>query len=191
MKKYYSLIVLVIIIVFISGSASANSLWDDSDSMYKDGGSFKKGDIVTVNITENSSANQEASTDLSQNNQGNVEAGTGVLDFLKSLGYEQSDSNSSSGNTSRSGSLSATMTVRVVKVLENGDLKISGTKEVNINGENQQIKLTGLVRPEDISSENTVDSNYLANVNIHYSGEGIVGDKQDPGILSRIFNWLF
>ncbi|MGM0369041.1 MAG: flagellar basal body L-ring protein FlgH, partial [Bacillota bacterium] len=87
--------------------------------------------------------------------------------------------------------LDADMTVKVVEKTTNGNLKIAGTKELDINGEKQQIEITGSVRPADIEADNTVESRYLANVNINYSGKGIVGDKQDPGILSRIFNWLF
>ena len=191
MKKYYVGILLLLFVIVAASNINANSLWDDSESMYTDQIALKPGDVLTVNITENSSANQQASTDLSQTNQGNVGAGTGALDFLKSLSYNQSDSNSASGNTSRSGSLNATMTVQVKELLDNGNLKIAGTKEININGEKQKIKLTGIVRPEDVTAENTIQSQYLANVNIKYSGEGIVGDKQDPGILSKIFNWLF
>ena len=191
MKKYYSLVIIVCLLFISTGTAGANSLWDDSESMYADKVAFEKGDILTVNITESSSANQQASTEASQNNQGNVGAGTGVLDFIKSLGYNQSNSDSASGTTSRSGNLSATMTVKVVKLLENGNLKIAGTKEINVNGEKQKIELEGTVRPEDVTPENTVESTYLANVNIKFSGRGVVGNKQRQGVLSKIFDWLF
>ena len=183
---------MILVLLFtLTGITTANSLWDDSKSMYADKVAFEKGDILTVNITESSSANQQASTEASQNNQGNVGAGTGILDFIKSLGYNQSNSNSASGNTNRSSNLDATMTVEVVQVLDNGNLKIAGTKEINVNGEKQKIKLEGMVRPEDVTPENTVESTYLANVNIKYSGRGVVGDKQRQGILSKVFDWLF
>lgn len=191
MKKYYVLAIILFILCSGAGITNANSLWDDSKSMYADKVAFEKGDILTVNITENSSANQQASTEASQNNQGNVGAGTGILNFIKSLGYNQSNSNSASGNTSRSGNLDATMTVKVVKVLKNGNLKIAGTKEININGEKQKIELEGMVRPQDVKPNNEVASTYLANVNIEYSGRGVVGDKQRQGIISKIFDWLF
>ena len=191
MKRYYVLVIILCLLFSGVGITHANSLWDDSKSMYADKVAFEKGDILTVNITENSSANQQASTEASQNNQANMGAGTGLLDFIKSLGYNQSNSNSAAGNTSRSGNLNATMTVKVVKVLENGNLKIAGTKEINVNGEKQKIELEGMVRPRDVNPNNKVDSTYLANVNIEYSGRGVVGDKQRQGILTKIFDWLF
>ncbi|MBM7556998.1 flagellar basal body L-ring protein FlgH [Halanaerobacter jeridensis] len=191
MKKYYVLAIMLLLVMTVTGIATANSLWDDSKSMYADKVAFEKGDILTVNITESSSANQQASTEASQNNQGNVGAGTGILDFIKSLGYNQSNSNSASGTTNRSSNLDATMTVKVIEVLDNDNLKISGTKEINVNGEKQKIKLEGMVRPEDVTPQNTVESTYLANVNIQYSGKGVVGDKQRQGILSKVFDWLF
>ena len=191
MRKYYSLVLVVLIIFIGTGLTKANSLWDSSNSMYADRVAFQKGDVLTVNITENSSANQQASTEASQNNQGNVGAGTGILDFLQGLGYNQNNSNSASGTTSRSGNLNATMTVRVTELLKDGNLKIAGTKEINVNGEKQKIELEGIVRPEDVTANNTVESTYLANVNIKYSGRGVVGDKQRQGIITKVFDWLF
>ncbi|MGM0369250.1 MAG: flagellar basal body L-ring protein FlgH, partial [Bacillota bacterium] len=138
MPKYcFRIVVIILLLTVCAGIGSANSLWDDSESMYTDNVAFEKGDILTVNITESSSANQEATTDLSQTNQANVGAGTGILNFIKSLGYNQSDSNSASGTTTRSGSLDADMTVKVVEKTTNGNLKIAGTKELDINGEKQ------------------------------------------------------
>ncbi|MFO7819849.1 MAG: flagellar basal body L-ring protein FlgH [Halanaerobacter sp.] len=191
MQKYYSLVIILCLLLIATGIASANSLWDDSGSIYSDRSSFQEGDILTINIVESSSASQEASTEASQENEGDLEAGTGILDFMKSLGYSQSNSDNASGNTSRSADLNATMTVEVVEVMNNNNLKIAGEKEINVNGEKQKIELEGLLRPEDIRPDNTVDSTHLANINIDYSGRGVVGNKQRQGVLSKIFDWLF
>jgi Flagellar basal body L-ring protein len=68
---------------------------------------------------------------------------------------------------------------------------IEGTRVVTINKENQKILLTGVVRPQDVSPENTVSSIYVANAAIQFDGKGTVGDRQKKGLISRIFDWIF
>ncbi len=159
--------------------------------MYADQQAYKDGDVLTVIISENATANQQANTDVSQSNQANVGAGTGILDFINPFGVNESDSSTATGSTSRSGNLSAEVTVQVEKVLENGNLQVKGNKEVMINDEKQKIKLNGIVRPEDITGDNTIESNYIANLNIQYEGQGVIAAKQKPGIIGRILNWVF
>jgi flagellar L-ring protein precursor FlgH len=60
-----------------------------------------------------------------------------------------------------------------------------------VNKEEQKIVVSGTVRPEDIARDNTVLSTYVADARISYQGDGVVGDKQKQGLLTRIFNWLF
>ncbi|MCK8827772.1 flagellar basal body L-ring protein FlgH [Natroniella acetigena] len=169
----------------------ATSLWNGNDELFRDNKANQVGDILTVIITEDATATQQASTDASQNNQADVGAGTGIFDFIRSFGFSQSDSSNATGSTSRSGSLSAEITVQIEEELANGNLKISGTRSVKINDETQDIKLTGIVRPEDISPQNTIESNYIANAEIDYEGKGVIGDRQRQGIISRIVAWLF
>ncbi len=149
------------------------------------------GDLLTIIITEDASATQQASTDSSQGTNVNVGAGTGILDFITAFGVNQSDSTNAAGSTVRSGSLSANVTVEIIEVLPNGNFKVSGEKRINVNDETQKVKLTGVVRPQDITPQNTIDSTYIANVDIEYHGKGVVGDRQRPGIITRILNWFF
>jgi flagellar L-ring protein precursor FlgH len=87
--------------------------------------------------------------------------------------------------TTRQGSLLATMTCHVIEVLPNGNLRIRGTKQVRVNRETQYLTLTGIVRPRDILLNNTVQSNLLAEARIEYTGAGTLADKQGPGWATR------
>jgi flagellar L-ring protein precursor FlgH len=97
------------------------------------------------------------------------------------------------GATTRSGTLSAFITCRVVDVRPNGNLKIVGTREVMVNNENQLIILSGIIRPRDISDENVIMSTFISDAKIAYSGSGIVDDRQRPGWLANLLNnvWPF
>ncbi len=90
----------------------------------------------------------------------------------------------------RSGGLTAKISARVEKVLTNGTLSIKGTKVIQINDEKQNLVIKGVIRPEDISSDNTILSTYVAEAQIEYEGNGPVGEKTSPGIITRILDWL-
>ena len=75
--------------------------------------------------------------------------------------------------------------------MKNDNLKIQGKKRVKINGEIQTIILEGVIRPQDINFDNEISSKRVSSANIEYEGEGVVGDKQDPGLLTRLFNYIF
>ena len=86
---------------------------------------------------------------------------------------------------------SATIAVRVTKVLDNGNLVIEGTKVVEVNDEKGLIKVTGIVRPRDIQPNNMIYSSSIADAQITYSGKGAVNDGHRPGVLARLINWIF
>ncbi|MCX7726069.1 MAG: flagellar basal body L-ring protein FlgH, partial [Chitinispirillaceae bacterium] len=95
------------------------------------------------------------------------------------------------GGTSRQGNLVATISARVVKVLDNGNLVIEGSKVVEINDEKEIIKITGIVRPQDVKRDNTILSTNIADAQITYTGKGVVNTGRRPGLLARFLNWLF
>jgi flagellar L-ring protein precursor FlgH len=95
------------------------------------------------------------------------------------------------GNTSREGKLEATISARVMKVLDNGNLVIEGSKTVEVNEEKGIIKISGVIRPLDIQQNNVVYSSSIADAQITYSGKGVGTTAQRPGILARIINWIF
>jgi flagellar L-ring protein FlgH len=80
--------------------------------------------------------------------------------------------------------------VRVIGINENGDLVVAGEQSLEINGEEQLITLSGIVRPRDVTGDNTVLSSRIADARIRFAGEGFVTDQSKPGLLARIFNFL-
>lgn len=95
------------------------------------------------------------------------------------------------GTTSRSGRFTGVVTCRVIGVLPNGILHIRGRRSVVVNHEAQYISLEGLVRREDLTIENQVLSNSVAEMRLAYDGMGVLDDKQRPGWLSRVFDWIY
>jgi flagellar L-ring protein FlgH len=190
------------------GHAANGSLWVDDGAlseMFITPKARQVGDIVTINIVENSSASNNAKTNTGRT----TSMSAGLTNFF---GLEQHFPTGSqffnpfapatsnyaskfdgSGTTARSGALTAYMTARIVQVLPNGNLVIEGNREVRVNNDNQIITLTGTVRPRDISPENIVQSTYIADARISYSGSGVLNDQQRPGWLARILDkiWPF
>ena len=192
LKEIKILSLFLVIVFLISLPAAATSLWsDNSQDLYQDYPDYEMGDIITVLIEENASAIQSANSDASQSSNYNAQEGGGILDFLPFFDFSYSDSETADGETQRSGTLQADITTEVVELRENGNLQIKGSKRVKINGEIQTIILEGVIRPQDINFDNEVSSKRVSNANIEYEGEGVVGDKQDPGVLTRLFNFIF
>ncbi|MBM7622910.1 flagellar basal body L-ring protein FlgH [Sporohalobacter salinus] len=189
--KFFLIVGLIAILFLATNPLLAASLYEDNNSPYGEHKAKETGDLLTVIISESSTANQQASTETEQSNEVNVGPGAGELDFVKLFQLSQDDSSSADGSTSQSGSLTAQMTVQVTETLSNGNLKIEGTKEITINAETQKIKVSGIVRPEDITISNTINSTKIANSKIKYVGEGAIGDRQRPGILTKILNIFF
>lgn len=181
---------MLITAITIPDTAVANSLWTDSN-MYQDKEEYSEGDLITVLIEEDASAVQSAVSNSSKGSDVDVGAGTGILSFLNPFNFGYTGTDTADGSTERTGTLEADITVTLVEVLDNGNFKISGNKNIKINDEVQLIKLTGVVRPEDIKADNTINSKLISDPNIEYEGKGIVGDKQEQGIISRIFNFIF
>jgi len=192
------------------------SLWREGglfSDMFKDAKAWKVGDIVTIRILETSAATNQANTQTGRAS--SLEAGIDtlftledwyqdkVLDWYSSKlpkidpfgnpsvkGSMKSDFDGS-GTTTRSGKLSAYMTARITEVLPNGNFKIVGSREVMVNNENQLIILSGIIRPRDISPENVVESTFISDAKIAYSGTGIIDDRQRPGWLANLLNTIW
>jgi flagellar L-ring protein precursor FlgH len=75
--------------------------------------------------------------------------------------------------------------------MDNGNLVIEGKRQVTVNAEDQYLIISGIVRPDDIAFDNTVQSKYIADARIFYTGQGTVNDKMKPGWLTRIIDWVW
>lgn len=181
--------------------APNGSLWREDVriiSLYETPKARDVGNILTVRIVESSSAKNSATTTTGRNS--SISAGIDqfftleeyITPYTRVSGSLESDFEGN-GSTDRSGRLMATITVRVVAVLPDGNLKIAGSREVAVNNEKQIIALTGFVRPEDIDHTNTILSTDISDARIAYSGIGIVNDRQRPGWMMRTLDaiWPF
>ncbi len=171
------------------GSSSASAA-----SLYSDARAHDVGDVLTVVIAEATSASSTADLKTSQDENVNINQGSGLLQRLfKDLTLSAGNSRTAngSGQTSRTGALTTTLSVLVKEVLPNGTLRIEGSRMIGINRETQRVTFSGIVRPEDIGVDNSIASNLVAAVEVHYDGKGSVGDTQKPGFLTRIFRFLF
>ena len=79
------------------------------------------------------------------------------------------------------------MTVTIIKVFSNGNLEIKGQKKLVLNDGSEYLRLSGIIRPEDISASNTIASSNIADARITYTNAGVYADSTQPGWLSKIF----
>jgi flagellar L-ring protein precursor FlgH len=164
-------------------------------SLYADKKAFNEGDIITVLIVEFAKGSNSTNTSTNSDNRLTADANSSgnLTSMLPSFGLNSQLSNKheAQGETSTKGSLESKMTAIVTEVMENGLLSVQGTRQVDVNGEVQTTVLTGLVRPEDVRTDNTVYSYNIANAVITYKGKGMATTAGSPGILARLWNWIF
>jgi flagellar L-ring protein precursor FlgH len=160
------------------------------NSFYADVRAKNVGDLITVLIVEKTKATHKAETKTKKESDLDAGPGKELLKFLKGWTFSTKDDFSGGGKTLRSGQLEARITCKIVEILPNGNFKIEGKQELKINRETQKIILTGIIRPIDISSNNTILSNYVADAKIIYEGSGILARKNKLGIISRILDKL-
>lgn len=186
------LIGLFVACVGVSAQAqtSAGSMIDPNNyhGLAADRRAHQVGDTLTVLVTETARATASANTDAS----GGVQLGANAQyhNTTHNYGLGLNGEDAGQGNTTRAGTLQAQLAVRVIAVDSDGMLRIHGDQTVEINGEKQQFALTGLVRPEDISPNNTILSNRISEADIHYTGKGDISTAQRHSILYRITRWL-
>ncbi len=175
-------------------------------NIYEDDRAHRVGDILMVKIVENSSADKNAETKTSHDSslKGGVSSLFGYeslfrgrhgahIPSLTSMNASLTKSFHGKGETSRDSKVTATLSARVINISPTGNLMIRGYQEVRVNNETQHIILSGIIRPEDISSDNTILSSYIADARIEYSGVGSLSSKQRPGWFANLIDvvWPF
>ena len=172
--------------------------------LYKDNRACRVGDIVTVEIVEISTGSKTArtKTERESNVAGGISQFFGLEKWLSKKNANFTPSSSSlqvdlendfegKGTTERKSTVTATISARVIDVTMEGNLVIQGYREIRVNNETQFIILSGLVRPGDVSPDNTIQSTNIADARIEYSGTGSLSDKQQPGWLARGVDMLW
>ncbi len=185
-----------------STASDGFSYWDDPTAR-------RVGDLVTVRVSVKTSARGNAVTDLSR--ESNIDAGISSffgqeanLPGLNKTGDPfnntsqahliQSQSTSTfkgDGDTRRDGTITANVSTLVTHVYPNGNMRIQGSQTTLINNENTVLTVEGIIRPVDLAADNIISSDRLANSRIEVTGRGVLSDKQRPGIMMRVFDWVW
>lgn len=163
---------------------------------------ISEGDIITIYISESTSAAQQASTRTEKESSlaGSLEAGWEQISNLlgnETINQERlyrfggEDQYEGSGQTSRRSNVRAVVSSIVTEISDTGNLYVEGIHHVKVNNEVETIRVAGLIRPQDISPSNSVYSYQIAKAEISVNGVGVVASKQTPGLMTKVFNWLF
>jgi flagellar L-ring protein precursor FlgH len=181
---------LALLATTLSAAPAAGETVRPRGSLFTDHEARRVGDALTILIVESTQAAK--STLTRTKSEANHDASSfGRLDFLDMWNLDVNNSSLGEGSTARRGDLQARITAKVVEIDANGLLVVEGTRAVRVNGEEEHIKLRGSVRPNDIGEDNTVLSTFLADASIEFTGEGVLASAERPGILTRMFNWIF
>lgn len=183
-------------------SYNANSLWrNGSRAFFKDQRASRIGDLLTVTVNITDKANIANETQRSRT----AKDDSGITDFIgsKTLGVQAqkvlpgriltADSTSSSdgkGSVNRQEALQTNVAAVVTQVLPNGNLVVEGKQEIRVNFEIRELIVAGIVRPEDIQSDNTIDSSKIAQARIAYGGRGQITDVQQPRYGQQVMDVL-
>ncbi|GLQ32217.1 flagellar basal body L-ring protein FlgH [Litoribrevibacter albus] len=177
--------------------------------LFNDRRAHRIGDIITVVLQEKTNAKKSASTDLTKEQDIDFDPSiilgkdmsneiSSTIPLLKNIGLLTSLSQkrefAGEGDSDQSNSLSGQITVTVSNVMPNGVLEVRGEKWMTFNQGDEYIRIKGLVRPDDISDDNTIMSNRIADARITYSGTGDLADANRQGWLARFFSseyWPF
>jgi len=173
-------------------------------SWFEDMRARRVGDMLTVKLEEKTDAKKSATTEVSRSNSNSITNPTllgttaqfntpGLLPLASNsnnnLGFSLESENdfSGEGDSEQNNELTGDITVTVIEVLANGYLVVRGEKRIGINQGNEYVKLSGIVRPADIDSTNTVLSTRLADPTIVYVGDGAVADSNAMGWFAKFF----
>ena len=206
MKSKFSILGLVFVFAALVDAAavcSAQSLWQDGTSrpMFADKRASRVGDLITIVVQENTTATKDNKTSTSKKATMDAAitaflyspAASGLLTkggTLPALKYNSGNTFDGGGTINNSEQIVAQVTVRVIDRLPNGNMLVEGTRETAFSGEKQNIVLHGIVRPEDVTANNTVFSYNVADAKIQIVSKGAITDSQRKGWFTKIWDKL-
>jgi flagellar L-ring protein precursor FlgH len=178
-----------------------NSLWrTGARAFFKDQRAHRVGDILTISVNINDQANWQNETQRSRKNEEN----SGIDNFFgkpkvpimnaavptRIFTADSSASSDGKGSIQRQEAVTTNVAAVVTQVLPNGNLVIEGKQEVRVNFEIREMVIAGIVRPEDIQSDNTIDSSKIAETRLAYGGRGQITDVQQPRYGQQVLDVL-
>ena len=175
-----------------------NSLWQPgSQSFFHDPRAMHVGDVITVNVSVADTAKMQNTTSRSRTNSDNAnlinffgleKVVTPAFDPTSVVKMGSDNSNVGAGSIQRAESINMTLAALVAQVLPNGNLVIDGHQQVRVNNEMRDMRLSGIVRREDITQDNTVNLSQIAEARVIYGGQGTMSDVQQPRYGSQLFD---
>lgn len=173
-----------------------------SRGLFEDSRASRVGDIISIVLSEQTVSTKSADTEVKKDNTIGFDEGIvlgqgigfGLGDYSLETSLSQARDFSGESTSDQSNSLSGSIAVTVADILPNGLMVVRGEKWMTLNRGEEFIRVSGLVRPEDVQPDNTVLSTRLADARITYSGKGELADANQQGWISRFFNseyWLF
>ena len=181
----------MVAVLMLAPAMTASAQLVDPDryrSLAADHRAHREGDALTVIVMESAQASSRAGTATATDWDIQVDGEDGAGRRRAGLGVSGSDEGT--GGTSRSGIVTAQLAVTVVAIEPNGMLRVEGQQNLVVNGERQQIRLQGRVRPEDIDAGNRIPSNRIADADIEFTGQGSVSETQRRNVFQRVLRWL-
>ena len=170
-------------------------------ALFEDQKARNVGDVLTILLVETTTAKTSAATNTAKDTSSSVGAptifgmpvsvnGTAIL----SADLDSSHKFAGSGDSSQSNTLQGNVTVTVIGRQPNGNLIVRGEKNLKLNQGSEFVRIEGVVRPADISPDNTIPSSRVADARISYTGEGTLAESNSKGWLARFFSsplWPF
>jgi len=175
------------------GSLFAGGRWAN---LYGENRASGPGDLIFIRVVESINAVESVSNEIGRNSSFSNAIGAffGVpANTLANLGSQAEGEISAEGSARvrQRGVLTTRLAGRVVKVYPNGTMLIEAKKYIVVNGMKREFVLVGIIRPEDIDSDNTVSSDKIANMKVFLDGKGYIAEGGKPGWLARIFAFIF
>jgi flagellar L-ring protein precursor FlgH len=166
----------------------------DSGSLFSDFKAAQVGDVLSVIIVEHANASRESKSKSDSQSETKIGAQSSgnIVDFLPVFGGkgELGSSYTGSDGTEQKERLTGRITVTIIEKSSNGLFKIKGERTLNVNGEENLMRLEGFVRAKDITGENTVYSYNIAGAEITYRKSGLTNSFLKPGTMSSLFTWM-
>ncbi|MGV8918312.1 MAG: flagellar basal body L-ring protein FlgH [Pseudomonas sp.] len=168
-------------------------------NLYDDRKAYRVGDIITITLSERTDASKAASDGITKNSSNTTGLTSffggglttnnpvGGADLSLNVGYNGARTTKGDAKAAQSNSLTGSVTVTVAEVLPNGILAVRGEKWMTLNTGDELVRIAGLIRADDIATDNTVSSTRVADARITYSGTGSFADSSQPGWFDRFF----
>lgn len=191
MKK----LIIMSALLMITLNLDAQDMRSNSfSSLFSDNKANRIGDAVTILVVESSQASNNAETSSGRSSDLGFGASANVGENSipgVDAGLKSKNEFSGSGSTKTTGLIRTKISATIDSVLDNGNLVIKGSRKITINGEEQVVKIKGIVRSADILADNSVYSYSISEAEINFEGSGIISDAQKPGWLTKFFHWIF